>query len=295
MLVARFCGCTYFNSRFNSAVFTTIVGFDFYTHVVAEDLFNPEIHTLPDRWDYIVAEIQSWDTKEPSQCLSDYRPNIITKFCSVYIVVSGDTTDKSSPIIDTDSSRTQLRNSNSNCTAGGASALISSCRVDNTIQMLAQGIPWTVNGREVKACRVEPKEERCKLQFSSGIMMVIILCNLLKVICMLSAGLLDLGSSLLVTIGDAIDSFIREPDEEAKRIYNVEKDFILNTWMVSSESGLESAALIWKTHRWRESVSQARWCVCAALCLAAVIVAVVLLGIGLHNDSIYIDTSIEAM
>ena len=263
---------------------------------MAEDFFNPEIfHSLYGCSCYNLTEIQSWDTKEPSQCLSDFRPNIITKFASVYIVVSGDTANKSSPIFDWDRSMTEFRDWNSNCTAGGASVLSSSCRVGNTIKKLAQGIPWTINGREVKECRVELKRENCKLQFSSGIMMVIILCNLLKVICMLSAGLLDLGSSLLVTIGDAIDSFIREPDEESKGIYNARKDFILTTWLVSGESGQRSAALIWKKHQWWESVSQARWYVCAVLCFAAVGVAAVLLKIGLQNDRKYMDTGIEAM
>ena len=297
MQIARFCGCTYFNYRFNSAVFTTIAAFNFNSQVVAEDFFNPEIFPSLYDWGtfYNLTEVQSWDTKDPVQCLSAYRPNIITEFRNVYIVVSGDTTNRSRPVIDSRGSATQLRNSNLDCAAGGAGVLVSSCRADYVIKRLSQGIPWTVNGREVKGCRVELRKEKCKLQFSSGIMTVIILCNLLKVICMLSAGLKDLGSTLLVTIGDAVDSFIQEPDGETKAIHNAGKDFILNTWMVSGESGLGSAALVWKKHRWRESVSQARWCVCAVLCLAAVGVAAVLLKIGMQNDSLYMDMGIKAM
>ena len=294
----EFCGCTYFDSRFNSAVFTTIAAFDFNSQVVAEDVFNPEIIPSSHDWGapHSLTEIESWDPKKPAECLSAYRPDIITKFRNVYIVVLGDTTNRSRPVISSSGYATGWsRYSKFNCTAGGANVLVYSCSVDNTIRRLAQGIHWTVNGREVKECRVEPREERCKLQFSSGVMTVIILCNLLKVICMLSAGLKDLGSTLLVTIGDAVDSFIREPDDETKGVHNAEKDFILNTWMVSGDSGQESAALVSKTHRWRESVSQARWCVCAALCLAAVGVAAVLLKMGLQNDSLYMDMGIKAM
>ena len=246
----EFCGCTYFDSRFNSAVFTTIAAFDFNSHVVAEDFFNSEIFPSLYDWGTLnnLTEVESWDPKKPAECLSAYRPDIITKFRNVYIVVLGDTTNRSHPVISSIYSETWWRYSKFNCTAGGANVLVSSCSVGNTIRMLAQGIHWTVNGREVKECRVEPRKEKCKLQFSSGVMTVIILCNLLKVICMLSAGLKDLGSTLLVTIGDAVDSFIQEPDDETKGVHNAEKNFILNTWMVSGESGQESAALVSKTH-----------------------------------------------
>ena len=128
-VIVGFCEYTYVSSRFNSAVFTTIAALDFRSWVVAEDFFDPGI--FPDKQEYpSLAEVQSWDTKKPGQCLSDYRPNIITGSRNVYIVVLGKTTNKSSPVIDEAGSYTEQRSTNVDCTARGAGVLTSSCGVD---------------------------------------------------------------------------------------------------------------------------------------------------------------------
>ena len=75
---------------------------------------------------------------------------------------------------------------------------------------------WTIADAEFKPypvqyCYSRPVAERCKLQFSLAIMSIVIVCNLVKMMCMLLM-LLHQRSKPLVTLGDAIESFLVKPD-----------------------------------------------------------------------------------
>lgn len=60
---------------------------------------------------------------------------------------------------------------------------------------------------DIQYCFSRPVEEHCKLQFSLAIMIVVIVCNLMKTICMsLSAWKQDPEPP--VTLGDAVASFL---------------------------------------------------------------------------------------
>lgn len=60
-------------------------------------------------------------------------------------------------------------------------------------------------------CLTRRVEEHCELQFSLAIMIVVIVCNLIKAICM-AAMAWKQDQEPLVTLGDAIASFLRRPD-----------------------------------------------------------------------------------
>ena len=82
---------------------------------------------------------------------------------------------------------------------------------------IAEEATWVLCGYQsedclrVEYCLSQIVEEHCKLQFSGGIMMVVIVCNLCKMIIM---GYIAWKRPLepLVTVGDAIASFLDEPD-----------------------------------------------------------------------------------
>lgn len=63
----------------------------------------------------------------------------------------------------------------------------------------------------VKGCLSERVEENCKLVFSLPISMVVIACNIVKVACMFLAAK-ENRCEVLVTIGDAVASFLNNPD-----------------------------------------------------------------------------------
>lgn len=58
---------------------------------------------------------------------------------------------------------------------------------------------WKVGGEAIEYCLSETVQEHCKLQFSKTIMVVVIVCNLAKLCCMLSAILKQSGESLVTT------------------------------------------------------------------------------------------------
>ena len=82
---------------------------------------------------------------------------------------------------------------------------------------IAEEATWEFCGYEnggclrIEYCLSQTVEEHCKLQFSRAIMMVVIVCNLCKMIIM---GYVAWKRPLepLVTVGDAIASFLDEPD-----------------------------------------------------------------------------------
>lgn len=62
-------------------------------------------------------------------------------------------------------------------------------------------------------CLVQTIEEKCQLLYNPPISIVIIICAAIKVVCMLSAArLLDREDTPLLTVGDAIASFLTRPD-----------------------------------------------------------------------------------
>ena len=64
-------------------------------------------------------------------------------------------------------------------------------------------------------CLSVPAKEHCRLQFSLTIMIVVIVCNLMKTICM-STIVWKQDPEPLVTLGDAIASFMDRPDVTTK-------------------------------------------------------------------------------
>lgn len=74
---------------------------------------------------------------------------------------------------------------------------------------------WTVAGKKIDHCLAQPVEPHCKLQFSLGILIAVIICNAVKSSAMFWT-LRRQKEVTLVTIGDAIASYLDEPDESTK-------------------------------------------------------------------------------
>lgn len=109
-------------------------------------------------------------------------------------------------------------------------------------------------------CLSVPVEEHCKIQFSLAIMIAVIVCNLIKTICM-SMIAWNRGPEPLVTLGDAIASFLDRPDVTteggciaARRQFEKSK-----SWNLLSSR--------WDPRRlrWFRAASRRRWVVCNIL------------------------------
>jgi hypothetical protein len=73
---------------------------------------------------------------------------------------------------------------------------------------------WEPYESPVKYCLVEQVEETCKLQFSFAIAMLVIAANVVKTICLALTVRTCRQHAALVTIGDAIATFLDTPDPE---------------------------------------------------------------------------------
>lgn len=139
--------------------------------------------------------------------------------------------------------------------------------------------PFPVEEASIQYCLSQPVEEQCKTQFSLGIMITILICNLIKVACM-GAIVWQLDSEPLVTFGDAVASFLAQPDLTTKDIplYGRSRFKDSVVW------DFDFATLGSEIPRWYRSISKRRWLVCNSLCLITLIVACSLLGTGLNNS-----------
>lgn len=126
-----------------------------------------------------------------------------------------------------------------------------------------QAPSWTitdiVNGTnlyQVEYCLSRPVEKRCKVQFSFVIMGVVIVCNLVKMLCMLFTSYY-LRSQPLVTIGDAIASFLQRIDPATKHMCIAGK-------MHFEQKRWKRGPLTWAndTWSWHSTVSFRRWWIC---------------------------------
>ena len=77
--------------------------------------------------------------------------------------------------------------------------------------MDANTATWQFNGYDIEYCLSQTVEDYCKVQSSGAIMVVVIICNLCKMIIM-SHIAWRRPSQPLVTVGDAVAPFLDHPD-----------------------------------------------------------------------------------
>lgn len=113
----------------------------------------------------------------------------------------------------------------------------------NITYLLQHAASWVVSGYEgntyhVQYCFSKPTEERCQVLFSIIIMGIVICCNLAKTLCMLLTLRLQ-RCQPLVTLGDALESFLRRADPATEAVCLAGKrGFLGKKW--------ENAPMKWK-------------------------------------------------
>ncbi|PUU77977.1 hypothetical protein B9Z19DRAFT_1143995 [Tuber borchii] len=172
------------------------------------------------------------------------------------------------------------------------------CSSNELMSNVTSGLPWLVKlgtreDVEITGCTSERTTEKCKVQFSLGIMIVVICCNLVKACCMVMA-VVRSREPTLVTLGDAVDSFLEIPDTTTMGICFADRRFIEREW----RRGWRTGPRQWKqkgVQRWWTSVSKTRWITCNFFCSITIIVAGMLLSWGMENDGNYWSTDIKSM
>ena len=165
-----------------------------------------------------------------------------------------------------------------------ASDVIANITNITSVQTLYEKPIWVIMGFPIQYCLSEVVDDQhCQLQMSTLIMVVVLVCNLIKTIVM-TLSLRHMGGEMLVTIGDAAVSFLKDEDMNTLSDRLVSKDYLPDPcW-----SGDSLKVRTWRdnTKRWWQAPSLLLWCWCVLLWTCAFIIACVLLPRSLNQLTI---------
>ncbi|KAF4310778.1 hypothetical protein GTA08_BOTSDO13707 [Botryosphaeria dothidea] len=111
---------------------------------------------------------------------------------------------------------------------------------------------WTVGSHPISKCFVEPVDPPCALRYSKGVFIVVVIANLVKVLVM-AMTMYQHKRPALVTVGDALASFLEDPGPTTQGIcLGKKEDFVDRPWnaeprmyVISKEESLRSSGASW--------------------------------------------------
>ena len=313
------------DSRYNSAVYTSLASNRFFVALVAINHFDSGVYlnTTNFNSDFLEAsrnattgkeygdigyqtnshEIQqfismlegyntstsSYEDLTPSRCANLYNKAFVSGRRNVFVITNYTSNATfNNTLMDLFTSHVHVvRYSTARFPCLDSTGLPVGCDMAWLSSMAANKLPWVLmlsTGEmvEVTGCKSEITDEKCKVQFSLGIMIAVICCNLVKA-CAMIMTLVRSREPTLVTLGDAIDSFLRIPDPTTMGICFADRRFIDREWKRRWRTGPRQ----WKqkgVQRWWTSVSKTRWITCNFFFAITIIVSAVLLLLGIKWD-----------
>ncbi|PUU76455.1 hypothetical protein B9Z19DRAFT_990549 [Tuber borchii] len=319
---------------YNSAVYTSLAANNFEIFIVTKDHFEPGAYTntssdvfMPfgishaaDRFKYPDVQLfysmlegsntgtGRYEDLEPSECAKRYNTDFLSTNRNLFLITShtSNATDNDTLLDyvylypgDVSPSRWMCRDG-----PVGVSQSGDLCNTNELVSNVTRGLPWQMDlGRvgliervgviEISGCKSERTEEKCKVQFSLGIMIAVICCNLVKA-CAMIMTVVGSREPTLVTLGDAIDSFLRIPDQTTIGICYADRRFIEKEWGWRMRTGPRE----WNrkgVQRWWTSASTTRWITPMFFCSIAIIITGVLLGMGIGQERTSVNTDIKSL
>ena len=252
------------------------------------------------------ASTPSYKDLTPSQCTSLYKTDLMSNHRNLFLVSNHTSDDTYNNTIlgmtivasDESSSNNWMCSWLRGNLDGNYWRTTSKCNPNELASNVAGGLPWqmnltTVGVIEITGCKSEITDEKCKVQFSLGIMIAVICCNLVKA-CSMIMTIVRSREPTLVTLGDAVDSFLTTPDPTTVGICFADRRYIEREW----RRGWRTGPRQWKQkgiQKWWTSVSKTRWITCN-LCFAVIMIAAaVLLRLGIRNDGVVWNTDLKSM
>jgi hypothetical protein len=144
-----------------------------------------------------------------------------------------------------------------------------------------------IRGQKIDYCMCERTLPKCRLEFSIYIIVAVIVCNVIKSAAMFWT-LLRQRENTLVTFGDALSSWLDEPDKTTTHRCLMSKQDVLRSFKGGSSSVGENDRPLpipltfsrRQKQRWYKAVSWKRWAVSMISCIATITAAIVLLCIA---------------
>ena len=268
---------------YNSAVFSTLCTRKYDSYVLSSDFVNGApfnlttaylatyaigSSTVDESFESALGQLETYQ-KDPNmlirldnqQCIKVYSNSINSANADLLLMTSTANSTNSAILYQPDVESTlAVRSASWICQVDPGDA--TGC--DNGYQPNATNWTLHITGDgitvQVQYCLSQPVQEHCRLQFSLAIMIIVILCNVIKAVCM---GLVvwRKGPEPLVTLGDAISSFIERPDMTTKNHCIDDKGRFMrdSTW--------DPTISKWepKSRNWFRAASPRRWIICNAL------------------------------
>ncbi|KAI9770843.1 MAG: hypothetical protein M1839_003038 [Geoglossum umbratile] len=232
---------------YNSAVFSTLAANQYYALVVAPEFLDHG------PWSYdsssyssIASEILAnatanrLDQLDRATCLKEYGEFVSARSNVIVVTTAHNSTDSLFSVLYLDSDF--------------------SYRICDTVEGCK--IPL-VSGSltDIDYCLSQKVDEKCKLQFSLYIMIVVIFCNLVKSVAMFLT-VWKKQAQPLVTLGDAVSSFLDNPDAATKGMCLLSKSDILGgAW--KRRGALKQYRPV--RNFWFRAASLKRWLICNSL------------------------------
>ncbi|KAI4107154.1 MAG: hypothetical protein LQ345_007158, partial [Seirophora villosa] len=142
---------------------------------------------------------------------------------------------------------------------------------------------WNMGGYKIDYCLSSQRstENLCSVEYSFSILLIVCIFNLLKCIGICYTALYHStpDDRPLANIGDAICSFLQDPDKTTRGMSLVSKEQIAKSdeiWRTPTAQMYQ-----FRQPRWLYAVSWKRWSLCIGLTLATIITATIFLAAGI--------------
>ncbi|KAF9066200.1 hypothetical protein BDP27DRAFT_1365818 [Rhodocollybia butyracea] len=148
------------------------------------------------------------------------------------------------------------------------------------------GSQLIVPSAQVDYCLSSTASPRCQLRFNLPLLTIVVALNAIKVVCMAIVAT-KMKDHPLVTIGDAIASFIDNPSSETKGMCLVSQDQFKDS---NKSHGANSSLIKYQplNIRWMAMVSQRQWVLTAVLFCGAILITLSFLGYAISElNSVY--------
>ncbi len=260
----------------------------------------------------IQAQAKTWDRLEPDVCINSYATEFLNTRRNLVAVISPKTNPDGTPLrsgsgngsveqVISNTFRFDNQKLNTSAFYGwicGASDVESRYGLDksemrqrHTCSLIVPKIRahsdrWNSNGWDIKYCLSELVEGKCSLNFSLSIVVIVMICNVGKSLLMFLVAF-GIKDNPLITIGDAIDSFLNSNDPTTGGMCLISKEAIkadecehyhrgLTDFNEEAFSGKKGYSLFIdgnagpiqyqsSAKRWLNAASGPRWCGCALL------------------------------
>lgn len=146
---------------------------------------------------------------------------------------------------------------------------------------------WMINGKKIDYCLSQIEPAHCTLQFSLQVLIAVIVCNALKSAAMFWT-LYKQKDATLVTIGDAITSYLDRPDETTKGRCLMSRMDIKGWKLAKDKPNIEPLPKTFFEHkasRFFAAASWKRWITTFSLITLTIIISIVLLSMGIETLS----------